>query len=318
MVGVLLCAEDAMAKETHPKIDPVFSKIHRALTTQEYGWLERTQVAAGRILEDIEVWHDLLVDGHSRLKIAQEHELPYQVKILDPTWTREQVIQYISDKQGGRRNLAKEDYEALIAKAYLEIRKDKSETLKRGDSSPIVQNELSGESLEKVAEQFGTSTSSVKRAVDRTSLRDGLAEELKRTLTGCQKKVTDDQLKALANLPEAQQIEAAWHIRKFSRTIDEAVKLASGKSVKTLAGSSPKKPRASKDSEPAAPKPRDDAKFLLKQWGGMVKTIDSLVKRCDELVNDKLITRAAAKQIIDELKKPRALLWNLQHPKKKD
>ena len=303
-----------MAKETHPKIDPVFSKIHRALTTQEYGWLERTQVAAGRILEDIEVWHDLLVDGHSRLKIAQEHELPYQVKILDPTWTREQVIQYISDKQGGRRNLAKEDYEALIAKAYLEIRKDKSETLKRGDSSPIVQNELSGESLEKVAEQFGTSTSSVKRAVDRTSLRDGLAEELKRTLTGCQKKVTDDQLKALSSLPEAQQSQVALHVRKFSRTIDEAVKLASGKTVKTLAGTRSKKPRASKDSEPTPLKPRDDKAYLVKNFGGMVKTIDKLVQRIDELTSEGVLTRAAAKPILVELDKPRKLIWRLAHP----
>jgi len=311
-----LKGDAAMAKETHPKIDPVFSKIHRPLTSQEYDWLERTQIAAGRILEDVEVWHDLLVDGHSRLEIAKTHKLPYQVKILDPNWTREQVIQYIDDKQGGRRNLIKQEYEALIARTYLAIKKDKSETLKKGDDSPIVQNELSGGSLEKVAEQFKTSTSSVKRAVDRTALRGSLAEGLRRTLEGAKKKVTDDQLRAMAAMSESEQLMAAEQIRKFSQPIDQAIKLASGKSVKTLAGTSPKKPRASKDSEPQEPKPRDDKKFVQKQWTGMMKTLDSLCQRIDQLVGDGLVTRNFVKPLLSEIDVPRKRLWKWTHDQK--
>ena len=309
-------------KSDHPKVDEVFSSLLRPLTPTEYQRLEASQVAAKRILEDLEIWHDLVVDGHHRLTIAKQHDLPYGINVLDPTWPREAVIQHIVDKHLGRRNLTPTEYEELIARTYEAIKKDHGDadrfaTPPELDGIPKVQNEPLEDSSEKVAKQFGTSKSTVKRAVDRTALREGLVEELKRTLAGCKKKLTDDQLKALAALPEGQQIEAAGHIRKFSRTIDEACKLVSGKSVKTLAGTCTKKAKAGEAKEPKEAKPRDDAKFLLKQWAGMVKTIDSLVKRIDELTSEGLITRPAAKPILVALDVPRKVLWRLAHPSKK-
>ena len=65
------------------KIDPEFRDKIPPLTDAEYEQLEENIVSDGEVYEPICVWNGIIVDGHNRYKIVQEHpEIPYRTKEL--------------------------------------------------------------------------------------------------------------------------------------------------------------------------------------------------------------------------------------------
>ena len=88
-------------------IDEEFQKLIPPLTDDEYRQLEENCIKEG-IREAILVWDrgdDLvIVDGHNRYKIAREHNLKWNHKVMN-FGSREEAKIWIVKNQLGRRNL---------------------------------------------------------------------------------------------------------------------------------------------------------------------------------------------------------------------
>ena len=99
-------------------IDEEFQKLIPPLTDDEYRQLEENCIKEG-IREAILVWDrgdDLvIVDGHNRYKIAREHNLKWNHKVMHFE-SREAVKEWIIKNQFGRRNLSPYDRSLLALK----------------------------------------------------------------------------------------------------------------------------------------------------------------------------------------------------------
>lgn len=95
-------------------IDEEFQKLIPPLTDDEYRQLEENCIKEG-IREAILVWDrgdDLvIVDGHNRYKIAREHNLKWNHKVMEFE-SREDAMIWMIDNQLGKRNL--QNYDAVI------------------------------------------------------------------------------------------------------------------------------------------------------------------------------------------------------------
>ena len=100
------------------KIDPEFQGKIPPLTFEELNQLEANILRDGRIINPIIVWQGLIVDGHNRYTIVQEHpEISFSTMPL-PFESREEVLAWICKNQLGRRNLTPEQKKYLIGKQY--------------------------------------------------------------------------------------------------------------------------------------------------------------------------------------------------------
>ena len=100
------------------KIDPEFADMIPPLTPEEYEQLEANILAEGAVLSPLIVWNGVIVDGHNRYRIIQQHpEITYtthQKEFAD----RYEAIMWICTNQLGRRNLTEIQKRALIGKQY--------------------------------------------------------------------------------------------------------------------------------------------------------------------------------------------------------
>ena len=101
-------------------IDSEFQSQIPALTDEEFQQLEENILSEGEVLSPLIVWGNILVDGHNRYKILQQHpEIPYITRSISCTCeTREDVLAWICKHQLGRRNLTPEQKKFLIGKQY--------------------------------------------------------------------------------------------------------------------------------------------------------------------------------------------------------
>ena len=101
-------------------IDSEFQSQIPALTDEEFQQLEENILSEGEVLSPLIVWGNILVDGHNRYKILQQHpEISYTTRSISCTCeTREDVLAWICKHQLGRRNLTPEQKKFLIGKQY--------------------------------------------------------------------------------------------------------------------------------------------------------------------------------------------------------
>ena len=65
-------------------IDAEFQSQIPALTEEEFQQLEENILFEGEVLSPLIVWGNILVDGHNRYKILQQHpEIPYSTRSRD-------------------------------------------------------------------------------------------------------------------------------------------------------------------------------------------------------------------------------------------
>jgi len=100
------------------KIDSEFHDLISPLSDEEKNQLEANILADG-IRDPLVIWNDTLVDGHHRYEIAKRHNLTYRTVELNRD-TRDDVMLWMIDNQGGRRNLSTYARGELGLK-YLEI-----------------------------------------------------------------------------------------------------------------------------------------------------------------------------------------------------
>jgi len=85
------------------KIDIEFKTIIPTLTPDEYSQLEENILKEG-IRDKLITWDGILIDGHNRFSIAQEHNLEYTTEEKQ-FYNRDEAIKWIILNQFGRRNL---------------------------------------------------------------------------------------------------------------------------------------------------------------------------------------------------------------------
>lgn len=128
------------------QINPVFENALPRQTEDEYKLLEESIVSAGKIYEPIELWGDVIVDGHHRWSIAQKHpEVKYTTRQLEfeSEW---HALEYIYKKQMGRRNLTSQQKSYALGKLYEARKQIRGNNADRGDNGKYLsrQNGASG------------------------------------------------------------------------------------------------------------------------------------------------------------------------------
>lgn len=106
------------------EIDEEFKHLIPPLTDDEFNQLEENCIKEG-IRDSLVVWTtpsgaQFLIDGHNRYKIAQSHNLEYQVKEMEFS-NRDEVKVWIAKNQMGRRNLLPQVRAKLALKVKPEI-----------------------------------------------------------------------------------------------------------------------------------------------------------------------------------------------------
>lgn len=91
-----------------------FKNLLIPLTDEEYNNLEQSVLIEG-IRDPLIVWGEILIDGHHRYLLAQEHDLEFTVKGL-VFENKNSVIEWIIKNQLGRRNLNESQRALLGAK----------------------------------------------------------------------------------------------------------------------------------------------------------------------------------------------------------
>lgn len=95
-------------------IDEEFAALIPPLTPEEFKQLEDNCIQDG-IRDPLVTWNGTLVDGHNRLKIAMEHDLPFDEKEMYFK-DKEEAKKWIILNQFGRRNLSAYDRSVLALK----------------------------------------------------------------------------------------------------------------------------------------------------------------------------------------------------------
>ena len=102
----------------HLNIDPEFASIIPPLREEEQKQLEENILADGVVINPLIVWNGVIVDGHNRYRILQQHpELQfttYEKAFSD----RYEAIAWICKNQLGRRNLTLQQFKYLMGQQY--------------------------------------------------------------------------------------------------------------------------------------------------------------------------------------------------------
>jgi len=200
-------------------IDEEFESVIPPLDDEEYKFLKESILQDGEVFHPIVVWNNIIVDGHHRYKILQEHpEIKYRIteRVFE---NRYDAISWICLNQLGRRNLSSIQKTILIGRRY------KAEKMAHGDFdrclvSPTHQNDALEDdhvTANKIAKEMGVSRPTVERA---GKYVDG-AEAAEEVLPGVMKDITSGKIKprqsdvvAIAKAPIEERKEMAEKLYK--------------------------------------------------------------------------------------------------------
>jgi hypothetical protein len=148
------------------RIDPEFQGKIPPLTDAEFEQLRENILSAGEVYEPLVTWNGVIVDGHNRWKVIQEHpELPWRSRKMDfaDKWA---AFDWMYKNQLGRRNLTEAQRTYLVGKMYEARKKSYG-----GDRKSSMQNanlkSNNGRMIrtdETVAKELGINPSTVDRA----------------------------------------------------------------------------------------------------------------------------------------------------------
>lgn len=180
-------------------IDPEFRDLIPPLSPDERNGLENDILQDG-CLDALKTWKtadgEILIDGHNRKSICDEHGFPYETETIPGLETRDDVKRWIIQHQRHRRNLS-EAQRAMLANMFTELTKGGD---RRSDSFKAPIGAL--KSQKRAADIFNVGRRSVQRA--RRVQVTGIPE-LARMVTAGQ--VSVSAAAEVAKLPEDQQRE---------------------------------------------------------------------------------------------------------------
>ena len=145
------------------KIDEEFQNLIPPLSETEFNQLEENILKYG-IQDPLKVWEDILIDGHNRYKIAQTHNLPFNVQEMKFD-SRDKVKEWIIQNQFGRRNISLFDRICLALKLKpmiaAQAKKNSLANLKQSDSAD--EPNLGSRTNDKIAEIAGVGRENVRK-----------------------------------------------------------------------------------------------------------------------------------------------------------
>ena len=170
------------------QIDKEFAEKIPPLTKEEFDQLEANILADGIVINPLITWNGVIVDGHNRYRIAEQHpEITYETYEKEFS-DRYEVIAWICKNQLGRRNLTPAQRKYLIGKQY------EAEKARLGNEPGVLQSRgedgrftVSGQNVpprsvdrtsERIAKEIGTNERFVRRAEEFAAGIDAAEEAL--------------------------------------------------------------------------------------------------------------------------------------------
>ena len=151
----------------HLNIDPEFAGKIPPLREEELKQLEENILADGVVINPLIVWNGVIVDGHNRYRILQQHPeiqfTTYEKAFSD----RYEAIAWICKNQLGRRNLTPQQFKYLIGQQYEAEKVSHGGDRKSDQQKSSVQNEHLIErekTSQRIANENNVSASFVRRS----------------------------------------------------------------------------------------------------------------------------------------------------------
>jgi len=183
------------------RIDPEFANRIPPLTEDEFKQLEENILADGVVINPIIVWDGVIIDGHNRFRIIQDHPhiqfTTYEKVFAD----RFAATAWICKNQLGRRNLTKQQKKYLIGKQYESEKASygASDGFRGNQHQELVSSQIgnlptSTKTCERIAIENGISKNSVLRAESFSKAVD-IADEIE---PGIRSDILSRKIKATA------------------------------------------------------------------------------------------------------------------------
>ncbi|WUR15722.1 hypothetical protein E7V67_011640 [[Empedobacter] haloabium] len=202
------------------KINDVLKAYIEPLTEAEHAALERSLLAEG-CRDALVLWDDILVDGHNRYAICQQHGIPFKV-IQNTTFkSMEDVMLWMIDNHLGRRSVS--DFQrgvlALRKKDILAQRAEEMAARAQAEDAAIAPPEPEGEAP--VAPKVRTSREDIARAARLSTNTISQIEKIQKTATpelveavraGT---ISINAAATVASLPPEDQVQAVAGGKKF-------------------------------------------------------------------------------------------------------
>lgn len=177
------------------QIDEEFRTLLPPLSEEEYKKLSDSLCKYG-IRDPLKVWRGILIDGHNRYQISEDNDLNYTIDdMTDEFKNRAEVMQWIIDNQGARRNLTKSQLVQAYAKYEAELTKEAEAKMLSGKKDPTVNLQQGSDDKkrnptvsEQVAEKIGVSDKTYRDM--KVVVNEGTPEQIERM--DRKKKVADE------------------------------------------------------------------------------------------------------------------------------
>lgn len=194
-------------------IDPEFKKWIMPLRDDEFRGLEENIMQYG-CTQPLDTWKGILIDGHNRYKICQEHGIYFEIHEMEFD-SRDDAKNYMIRNQLARRNVTPEQRDYLMGKLYSEQKQNSFENLNR-DRSAMPQSEAPRKS-EQIGEQFNVNHATVERAEKYANAVDVIADncghDIRDKILSRSIDVTKKDVIRLASMSHREQQAAISKIR---------------------------------------------------------------------------------------------------------
>lgn len=219
-------------------IDPEFQNKIPPLMEEEYRQLEENILDAGEVWEPIVTWNGVIVDGHNRYKIVQEHpEIKWRTREVDfpDKWA---AFDWMYKNQLGRRNLTDEQRKYLMGKLQ-EARKNTNlfhgnQYTKSGDCGMC--SNQKGEAAVQIAKELGVSPRVVYENANYAIGIDAIREQEPETADEILKGQTSVKKKDVMEVAKAKEEKRAQLIEEIKKRKNQARKINKDKPREMVAG----------------------------------------------------------------------------------
>ena len=191
------------AAEMEFVVDEEFEALLPELTDEEHHLLKESLLAEG-CHDPVMIWQgqDILLDGHNRVVICDEHDIAYGYEAIDLP-DRDAAKVWIVKNARARRNLTPDKISYLRGLQYsLEKKPEGRPPKELGHSDQVTTSES-------LAEEHNVGEKTIRRDAEYATAVDELAEnvgpEIKQQILSGDARLTKKDVVAIAELPKAEQ-----------------------------------------------------------------------------------------------------------------
>ena len=204
----------------HLTIDPEFASKIPPLREDELKQLEENILADGVVINPLIVWNGVIVDGHNRYRILQQHPeiqfTTYEKQFPD----RYAAIAWICKNQLGRRNLTPEQRKYLIGKQYEAEKQSNGGDRKSSMKKSVGQNDQLIErrhTRRRIADENNVNESFVRRAesfANGVDAAEAVEPGIKQSILSGTLKVTNQDVSAITKAPPEERPALVQQLRQ--------------------------------------------------------------------------------------------------------